>query len=93
MRRASRRSLEHALPALLRLERSTASPGGQMRLLLHDLLTADIDGPSEWNSLMGRLRDLLPQLADAQLRGLGRFSPYGVSPTCGLGSRHRPPPN
>ncbi|MGW3873738.1 UvrD-helicase domain-containing protein, partial [Streptomyces sp. NPDC005055] len=73
VRRASRRSLEHALPALLRLERSTASAGGQMRLLLHDLLTADIDGPSEWNSLMGRLRDLLPQLADAPLRGLGRF--------------------
>ncbi|MET8965903.1 UvrD-helicase domain-containing protein [Streptomyces sp. NPDC004074] len=67
VRRVSRRSLESALPAMLRIERGAASAGLQMRLLLHDLLTADIDDPSEWNTLAGRLREVLPHLAGAPL--------------------------
>ncbi|WP_406723437.1 hypothetical protein WJ438_00335 [Streptomyces sp. GD-15H] len=38
-----------------------------MRMLLHDLLTADLDDSTEWNALTHRLREVLPQLADAPL--------------------------
>ncbi len=54
-----------ALPAIQRIERGAASTGLTMRVLLHDLLTADIDDPAQWNALTGRLRETVPPLADA----------------------------
>ncbi|MGW6404920.1 UvrD-helicase domain-containing protein [Streptomyces sp. NPDC055134] len=68
VRRACSSSLGRPLPALSRLERSPATPGGQARLLLHDLLTADIDSAEQWNQLMDQLKCVLPQLTDTSLR-------------------------
>ncbi|WP_435210365.1 UvrD-helicase domain-containing protein [Streptomyces sp. bgisy034] len=65
VRRAFRQGSDHALPAIQRIERSTSTAGLQMRVLLHDLLSADIDDPEQWKALMERLREVLPQLGDA----------------------------
>ncbi|MEU6002842.1 UvrD-helicase domain-containing protein [Streptomyces sp. NPDC047197] len=73
VRRACNRSVDQPLPALSRLERSTATPGGQARLLLHDLLTADIDSAEQWNHLMDRLKNVLPQLTNTPLRATSRL--------------------
>ncbi|MGA5900238.1 UvrD-helicase domain-containing protein [Streptomyces venetus] len=64
VRRTFRQSSGNALPAIQRLERGAASAGLQTRLVLHDLLSADIDDPAQWSALMARLRDALAQLAD-----------------------------
>ncbi|MEU9601701.1 UvrD-helicase domain-containing protein [Streptomyces sp. NPDC048109] len=64
VRRAFRQGSGNALPAIQRIERRADSAGLQMRVLLHDLLSADTDDPAQWNALMGRLRGVLPQLAD-----------------------------
>ncbi|MEU6935682.1 UvrD-helicase domain-containing protein [Streptomyces rubiginosohelvolus] len=73
VRRACNRSVGQPLPALSRLERSPATPGGQARLLLHDLLTADIDSAEQWNPLMDRLKGVLPQLTSTPLRATSRL--------------------
>ncbi|MEU5062220.1 MULTISPECIES: UvrD-helicase domain-containing protein [unclassified Streptomyces] len=68
VRRTCSSSLGQPLPALSRLERSPATPGRQVRLLLHDLLTADIDSAEQWNQLMDRLKSVLPQVTDTSLQ-------------------------
>ncbi|MET8205872.1 UvrD-helicase domain-containing protein [Streptomyces sp. NPDC005373] len=73
VRRAFRQGSGSALPVLQRIERGAASAGLQMRVLLHDLLSADIDDPSQWNALMGRLREVLPQLGDVSPRTASRI--------------------
>ncbi|MFE7161298.1 UvrD-helicase domain-containing protein [Streptomyces sp. NPDC057636] len=73
VRRACNHSVDQLLPALSRLERSPATPGGQARLLLHDLLTADIDSAERWNQLMDRLKSVLPQLTNTPLRVTSRL--------------------
>jgi hypothetical protein len=64
VRRAFRQGSGDALPAIQRIERSAATAGLRMRVLLHDLLSADIDDPEQWKALMKRLREVLAQLAD-----------------------------
>ncbi|MFF9364462.1 UvrD-helicase domain-containing protein [Streptomyces griseoluteus] len=83
VRRAFRQGSGSALPAIQRIERGAASAGLQMRVLLHDLLSADTDDPAQWNALTGRLRDLLPQLADV---------PPLVTPRMDDSLRHVPRP-
>ncbi|MEV8317886.1 UvrD-helicase domain-containing protein [Streptomyces sp. NPDC059900] len=61
-------SLDHPMPALSRLERGYASAGTQIRLILHDLLTADIDSQEPWHHLMGQLKSVLPQISGTPLR-------------------------
>ncbi|MFD0112486.1 UvrD-helicase domain-containing protein [Streptomyces sp. NPDC058320] len=73
VRWACNRSVDQSLPALSRLERSPATPGGQTRLLLHDLLTVDIDSAEQWNQLMDRLKSVLPQLTSTPLRATSRL--------------------
>lgn len=73
VRRACNGSVDQPLPALSRLDRTPATPGGQARLLLHDLLTDDIDSAEKWNQLMDRLVSVLPQLTDTPLRVTNRF--------------------
>ncbi|MER7729007.1 UvrD-helicase domain-containing protein [Streptomyces sp. NPDC096323] len=65
VRRVFWQSAGSALPAIQRIDRGVASSGLTMRVLLHDLLTGDIDDPAQWDALMGRLRETMTQLADA----------------------------
>ncbi|MFF1966600.1 UvrD-helicase domain-containing protein [Streptomyces sp. NPDC058232] len=64
VRRAFRQSAGTALPAIQRIERGATSTGLRIRIVLHDLLRADIDDPAEWNALTERLREVVPQLAE-----------------------------
>jgi hypothetical protein len=57
------------LPPLARLERSMATPGGQVRLLLLDLLTGRADSDeAAWNSAAARLLELIPELTKVPIR-------------------------
>ncbi|MFE5082920.1 UvrD-helicase domain-containing protein [Streptomyces mirabilis] len=87
VRRAFRQDSGSALPVIQRIERGAASVGLQMRVLLHDLLSVDIEDPAQWNALMRRLRELLPQLADVEpltvtrMDDFLRHTPQPVPPT------------
>ncbi|MFI6085147.1 UvrD-helicase domain-containing protein [Streptomyces sp. NPDC051217] len=73
VRRACRGRQDQPLPPLSRLERAPHSPGGQARLLLHHLLTADIDRADQWNKLMDRLKETLPHLTGTPLPATRRL--------------------
>ncbi|MFI6567063.1 UvrD-helicase domain-containing protein [Streptomyces sp. NPDC050534] len=94
VRRAFRQDADNALPAIQRIERGAASAGLHMRILLLDLLSADIDDPVQWNALMGRLRELLPQLADGapppRMDHLLRHIPSPVAPADTVGQEAAP---
>ncbi|MFE6456616.1 UvrD-helicase domain-containing protein [Streptomyces cinereoruber] len=69
VRTTMRPSLTVSLPPLSRLERSMTTAGGQLRLVLRDLLMDSCDADkTTWNSTTARLLELLPDLAQVPLR-------------------------
>ncbi|MFK0120400.1 UvrD-helicase domain-containing protein [Streptomyces sp. NPDC090994] len=69
IRTTLRPALTTTLPSLSRLERSITTTGGQLRLILRDLLMGSSDtDEATWNSATARLLQLLPELAQEPLR-------------------------
>ncbi|MFF1910995.1 UvrD-helicase domain-containing protein [Streptomyces sp. NPDC058239] len=69
VRTALRPALTVPLPPLSRLERSMATAGGRLRLVLRDLLMGACDvNESAWNSATARLLDLVPEIIQSPFR-------------------------
>jgi hypothetical protein len=69
VRTTMRPALTTPLPPLSRLERSMTTAGGQLRLVLRDLLMGSSDADEmTWNSATARLLELVPDLTQVPLR-------------------------
>ncbi|MFD5768264.1 UvrD-helicase domain-containing protein [Streptomyces sp. NPDC127049] len=69
VRTAMRPALTVSLPPLSRLERSMTTVGGQLRLVLRDLLMGSGSADeATWKSVTARLLELIPDLTQAPLR-------------------------